>query len=243
MKLFEPIQISNMKLKNRIVMAAMGVGTYVLANPSKQNRVFNYYAERARGGAGSLILGAVPPSYFVATRDLGQDVDVPAFIRAVSRLVEQVNRAGAKMGIQLWRNNVYPSGSPMAVEKDWVAPSARVEPDVQKMRYGLAGQSIRELTVDEIESIIDVFGEAAKGADKDIIACESCNMNCWGYAKGSDFAANPKLDPWSSNPRPLSRNQLGGEPNFIHIIGLEREPSVIPTGRLDGQKGYRFFEF
>ncbi|GAG22134.1 unnamed protein product, partial [marine sediment metagenome] len=48
-KLFEPIKVGKLDLKNRIVMPAMMVG--LGANDMVTDRFKDFYAERARGGA------------------------------------------------------------------------------------------------------------------------------------------------------------------------------------------------
>lgn len=161
MKLFEPITIRGMELKNRIVMAAMGIGTFALTNEDNKERVIDYYGERAKGGAGGIILGAAVASYFLPSTDLGQPVDVPRYIEAVGHLVDEVHKCGAKMGIQLFHANQYPSGSPVARGPEWVAPSPKVEPTLYGLTYVPPGQVMRELTVKEIESIIAAFAAAA----------------------------------------------------------------------------------
>lgn len=60
MQLFESVQIGTMRLKNRIVLAPMGTTT-------DQSCAFNaydlaYYEERAKGGAGLIMTGAVSVS-------------------------------------------------------------------------------------------------------------------------------------------------------------------------------------
>jgi 2,4-dienoyl-CoA reductase-like NADH-dependent reductase (Old Yellow Enzyme family) len=53
-KLFFPVNIRNLSIKNRIALAPMDVG---MINPdgSLTERVVDYYEERARGGAGLII--------------------------------------------------------------------------------------------------------------------------------------------------------------------------------------------
>ena len=54
-KLFEPGKIGTLELKNRIVMPAMGCSlAEVTGEPGP--RMIKYYADRARGGAGMIIL-------------------------------------------------------------------------------------------------------------------------------------------------------------------------------------------
>lgn len=50
--LFEPIRIGSMDLKNRMVMAPMGTG-FVSEDGTVNNKMINYFSERAKGGTGS----------------------------------------------------------------------------------------------------------------------------------------------------------------------------------------------
>ena len=59
-KLFEPIQIGSMTLKNRIVMAPMGTTTDT--TNAFNMRDVKYYGERAKGGCGLVLTGAVVAS-------------------------------------------------------------------------------------------------------------------------------------------------------------------------------------
>ena len=58
-KLFEPINIGKVELQNRIAMAPMAIGVG-FKNPdgSLTQRAIDYFAERAKGGAGLIIMGA-----------------------------------------------------------------------------------------------------------------------------------------------------------------------------------------
>ena len=60
-KLFEPIKVGEMELKNRIVMPAMAVG--LGANDMVTDRFKDFYAERACGGVAVVVIGLAPPIY------------------------------------------------------------------------------------------------------------------------------------------------------------------------------------
>jgi|GEM_PF-4654198 len=49
--LFTPVKIGNMEVKNRIVMLPMTTG-YPEADETVGDRFINFFAERAKGGAG-----------------------------------------------------------------------------------------------------------------------------------------------------------------------------------------------
>lgn len=52
MKLFEPGKIGKLDVKNRIVMAPMGVGGMALSDGTLSHRGIRYYTARAQGGRG-----------------------------------------------------------------------------------------------------------------------------------------------------------------------------------------------
>jgi len=165
MKVFEPFKIRGLQFKNRIMMAAMAIGTLSLGNDNKRQHVINYYAERAKGGVSSMIIGGVGVNYLNPEENLGQNIPPTRYIEAMTRLVEGVHQNGAKFGVQIWHTNQYPSGAwgrPLTPQ-DWVAPSPRTE---NSLHYIPEGAELRELTIAEIEAIIDRFARAAAQVKK-----------------------------------------------------------------------------
>ncbi|MGL6107793.1 oxidoreductase [Romboutsia sp.] len=61
--LFEPIYINDLKLKNRIVMGPMGNISFCDNSGKPNNKLIEYYLERAKGGTGLIISGMVPTNY------------------------------------------------------------------------------------------------------------------------------------------------------------------------------------
>lgn len=58
MHMFEPCKIGRLSLKNRVVMAPMGISGLAEADGSLSNRAIDYYVARAKGGVGLIIAGA-----------------------------------------------------------------------------------------------------------------------------------------------------------------------------------------
>lgn len=146
MKLFEPITIRGMTLKNRIIMPAMQVS---LGFRSSQAQA--YFSERARGGVAAIITPATSVDSFIFDEAWGRVGAAARFISGARLLVDAVHEAGAKVGIQLWHGNYLPQGIGMMDGRGQpVAPSPREE--------------MRELTVAEIHSIALKFALAAVGA-------------------------------------------------------------------------------
>ena len=57
--LFQPIQIGKLELKNRIVMLAMTTG-YGESDETVSDRLVSFFTERAKGGAGLIIVPFSP---------------------------------------------------------------------------------------------------------------------------------------------------------------------------------------
>ncbi|MDP2662816.1 MAG: NADH:flavin oxidoreductase, partial [Dehalococcoidia bacterium] len=55
-KLFEPIQIGSMSLKNRIILSGINVN-YAAEDGTVTKRLKDFYVERAKGGAGMVQTG------------------------------------------------------------------------------------------------------------------------------------------------------------------------------------------
>jgi len=146
MKLFEPIAIRGMTLKNRVIMPPMQVSLGF-----RSARAQAYFAERARGGVAAIITPATSVDSFIFDDAWGRAGGAARFINGAGLLVKAVHGAGAKVGIQLWHGNYLPQGIGMADTRGQpVAPSPT--------------KGMRELTVDEIHSIVLRFALAAVGA-------------------------------------------------------------------------------
>lgn len=156
-KLFEPIQIGNVEIKNRIAMVPMANLGLVTPEGSWTKRAIDYYIERAKGGTGLIITGAVKveneieklkmPSFPCITTNPVQ------FIATASELVEHVHAFGAKIFIQITLG-LGRSGAPGFLDGEPVAPSAIPN-------YWDPSVTCRELTTKEVERMVKRFGEAA----------------------------------------------------------------------------------
>ena len=102
--LFSPLQINQMHLRNRIVMPAMHLNYTPGGKVSDQ--LVAFYAERAQGGAGLLIVGGCVINdlaggpIFVSIKD---DADIPG----LARLAEAAHEHGAAIGVQLYMAGAY----------------------------------------------------------------------------------------------------------------------------------------
>ncbi len=151
-RLFQPIDIRGLTLKNRIVMPPMGTRypTYAGVATPKLTR---YYLERARGGVGLIIVqfATVSPEGVSSLYPLG--IWDGSFVPALRELVAQLHGAGARVAIQL--AHAGGSANSAFTRRPVVAPSA-----VPAM-----GREVpRELTREGIDRLVDAFAAAARRA-------------------------------------------------------------------------------
>lgn len=161
-KLFAPITIGKVKVKNRIAMAPMGAFGLISDDGSYNQRAIDYYAERAKGGTGLLITSitkvendidsTVMPAFPCAT------TNPIKFIETSTELTERVHAYGAKIFLQLTAG-FGRSGAPVLMAKQPVSASAIPN-------YWDPSVTCRALTTEEVETIVRKFGEAAGIARK-----------------------------------------------------------------------------
>ena len=148
MKLFQPLTIRNMTLKNRLVLPAMQLGLGV-----KSRRATSFYMERARGGAGAIITAATSVDLLNEDEPWGRPGSVEKFTEVMQSFTAEIRKTGARTGIQIWHGNQFPAGHGGDVEGvPRVAPSAN--------------DTCREISIAEIQIIIQRFAAAASQAKK-----------------------------------------------------------------------------
>ena len=149
-KLFEPGIIGKMSVKNRIVMAPMATN-FAGASGEVNDRLVKYYAERARGGVGLVIVENStikhPEGKCVACQ---LRIDGDKYIPGYQELAEAVHLYGAKIFQQIVHagRQVH---DPEGVQA--VAPSP--------IPCGFVQIPVRELNTDEIQDLIERFADAA----------------------------------------------------------------------------------
>lgn len=151
-RLFEPIQINSMKIKNRWAMAAMGTGLCVGIDGFVSQRVKDYYEARAKGGVGLIIIETVMIDWETGRNtDSVMSIDDDRFIPGQAELVKAVQKHGAKVAIQLLH-----AGNEARIPGQKLAPSAIPH------RTGTP----QELTKDEIRWLVSRYADAAERAKR-----------------------------------------------------------------------------
>ncbi|NMH68721.1 NADPH dehydrogenase NamA [Bacillus sp. RO3] len=152
-KLFEPYNLRNVELKNRIVMAPMCMYSSHNEDGKVENWHRTHYTSRAVGGVGLIIqeATAVTPQGRISPQDLGIWNDEQ--IEGLKELVGLIKEQGAKTGIQLAH-----AGRKAVLEGDILAPSAIPFNDDMKIPL--------EMTKNDIQQTITAFIQGAERARK-----------------------------------------------------------------------------
>jgi len=154
-KLFEPLSIGEMRLRNRIVMPPM-VSSFGSSDGRVTEQAVGYYEQRAKGGVGLIIVEATCVDSPIGKLSPYQLViDDDKFIPGLSDLARAIQEHGAKAAIQLHHAGGNTSSAVTGLQP--VAPSAVPFPDKELSR---------ELTLEEISEIIQCFARAAGRAKK-----------------------------------------------------------------------------
>jgi len=151
MKLFSPITIKQMTLKNRIVMSPMCM--YSCQDESGQVNSWHrtHYTSRAVGQVGLIIVEAtaVTKQGRISVHDLGIWSD--EHIAGLKELVDLVHEHDAKIGIQIAH-----AGRKSTDHGDIIAPSA--------IRFDDSYKLPQEMTTEQIHETVQAFQDGARRA-------------------------------------------------------------------------------
>jgi NADPH2 dehydrogenase len=145
-----PFTFKGLSLKNRIVMAPMCQYSVDAEDGTPNDWHFVHYVSRAIGGTGLIIVEMtdVDPDGRITNRDLGlwSDHQIPAY----QRIVSEVHKYGAKIGIQLAHAG--------RKAEDSAQPVGASDIPVEQIK------APRALTTEEVKVTVNQFKEAARRA-------------------------------------------------------------------------------
>ena len=162
-KLFEPIQLGNITVKNRIFMPP--VSTNLCDHGYITDALVDHYATRAKGGVGLIIteVTVVEPIYTYLPGDISIADD--SYIEGWKKLADAIHQYDAKILPQLFHPAfmAYPlPGTPQLIAPSTVGPYYAKEPP-------------RPVTIEELQVIIKQFGQAARRAQ--IAGCDGVEVH------------------------------------------------------------------
>ena len=148
--LFESIRINTLKIKNRINMPAMHLN--MARNYEVTDQLVDFYAERARGGAGMITVGyATVDDLSGGPKNIGAHDDT--FLPGLTRLAAAITENGARAAVQLNHGGRQMPSMFLGGKKP-VAPSA--------LPCKLTRETPRALEREEIQQIVKHFARAAR---------------------------------------------------------------------------------
>jgi len=219
-RLFEPLSISRMRIPNRIVMPAMAL--FYADQYSFTKRLKAFYRERARGGAGLIIMGPaaidkVGSNPFMAGLfDDSHGAPIREFVREIR------GESDTKLGFQLNHLGRYASSEITGVTP--IAPSAVASP--------VTGEVPREMGTDDIERVHDAFvGAALRAKEAGIDYVEI--IAAGGYLIGEFLspATNQRTDQYGGSPEKRMRFGLEVIEKVRRALGKDFALGVRVSGQ------------
>lgn len=190
--LLSPGRIGNVELRNKTVMAAMGMSQ--AENGFVNKAVLNHYSERAKGGVGAIIVEVTCVDSPLGLNTKGMLViDDDKYIPGMTQLADVIHEGGAKAFLQI--SHTGRGARRKIIGEQPVGPSAVAMPYSYMM--GLANETPRALTIDEIKAIEEKYAQAALRAKK--AGFDGVEIHAVGYYLGQQFlskTANIRTDEY-----------------------------------------------
>ena len=153
--LFSPVHIGEIEIKNRVIMPAM-ILNYHINGYELAEEWYEFYARGARGGAGLICCGATYTEMAGKQDEHQLGADTDEWLPALTRIADTIRENGAKSCLQLNHAGRYSWKS--------VTGSHPVAPSPIYTHYTKLVP--RELSIEEIEVVINNFANAALRAKK-----------------------------------------------------------------------------
>jgi len=155
-KLFEPLKISNIMISNRIVMPAMHLN--LANNGFITKKLTDFYVERAKGGAGLLVIGGCYVDIYGKGLPSMIAVDDDKYLPKLTEFTEIIHNANedVKICCQLYHGGAY--AFPQIIGRTPIAPSA--------VYSKFSKTTPKEMTIEDIKREQQAFVSATERAKK-----------------------------------------------------------------------------
>lgn len=166
-RLFSPITIRSMELRNRIMMPAMH--HLYTDNGYCTPRFTEYYKQRALGGAGLIIVGSCRFDAYGA-KEHSMSLASDDTIAGWKEFTDTIHETGAKVGVQLYHAGRYMPKADVPCKKDALSPS--------ETYCVYTKETAPQMSTEQIQEVIRAYAEGAKravraGFDAVEISCNS----------------------------------------------------------------------
>ena len=152
MKLFEPIKIGNVELKNRVIMAPMENGMAEVGTGEVTDRIIAFFEERAQHNIAMIMPGSIG----VSPEGRGLPTQLSLFdekqVAGHKRLVDAIHSKGSLVAAQLYHAGRQASEAITGL--DPLAPSA--------IPCGILQNHPKEITHEQMDRIKEQFRQAAR---------------------------------------------------------------------------------
>jgi 2,4-dienoyl-CoA reductase (NADPH2) len=212
-RLFEPIAIGTLEIKNRIVMPAMHMN--MCRDFQVSDRLIGFYRERAEGGAGLIVVGyATVDEYSGGPTNIGchRDDQLPG----LTQLATAIREGGARAAIQLNHAGRYNPSF-------FLGGSQPVAPSPIPSR--LTRETPRELSEEEIIAIIGRFAEAA-------VRAREAGFDAIEILAGTGYLISSFLSPLTNARQDRWGGDLGNRMRFgCEVVTAVRDclGSAVPV--------------
>ncbi|KPJ52765.1 MAG: hypothetical protein AMJ37_02320 [Dehalococcoidia bacterium DG_18] len=182
-KIFEPITIGTMELKNRIV-ALPTVMSYADREGYPTHQMIETYRKKAEGGAGLIIVEATymrpDGSCFFGMQGIYTDKMLPY----LNDIVEAIHEMGSKACIQIMHGGR--QANPRVTKQPLVAPSKHYNPIVP----GPAGEA-RSMSKEEVNQMLDQYVES-------VALAKEARFDCVELHCTHGFLINQFMSPYTN---------------------------------------------
>lgn len=222
-KLFSPLEVGSLKLRNRVGMAPMSMD-YEAADGTVPKRLADIFVRRAEGGTGFVVIDAVTVDskyqYMGNTTCLDSDDLVPQFKEFANR----VSAAGSTLIPQI----IHPG-------PESICGFRHIPPMGPSVNVNANCHVSRPISIDEIHTVIKQYGDAARRAEE--AGCGGIFLHCaHAYMLPGAFLSplrNKRMDEYGGGLdnrarfmleiiEEVRRNVSPDFPIFLRISGDER---------------------
>jgi 2,4-dienoyl-CoA reductase-like NADH-dependent reductase (Old Yellow Enzyme family)/thioredoxin reductase len=227
-KLFQPIAINSLQLKNRIFLPCLDPG-FAGAGGEVNQRLMAYFTRRAKGGVAFIMVGPAVFDPVGVGGTFEYRIYREGILKGLACLVDAIHRYGVPVGLQL--HHAGRQANPLLIEGSAVAPSAIPCP-VRKT-------TPRALTIPEIEGIVNQYGiYARKVKEIGFDAVEIHGSHGYLIAEFLSPFANSRTDQYGESLanrtrfaqeviREVRRSVGNRFPVFFRIAGEEHVPGGL----------------
>lgn len=223
-KLFTASQIGSLTIPNRLVRSATAESMADDGHPT--SKMIALYQQLVKGGVGLIISGHMNVHPSGKAHPLMAGIYDDSHIPGLTELVEAVHQDGGIVAVQINHAGMYAKGEEIT---ETIAPSMLIDSMIRR--------TPREITLEEIDIMIDSFGQAARRAKEsgfDAVQVHAAH----GYLVGQFLSplVNKREDIWGGNFNNRMRFLREVTSAVRSEVGKDY-PLLIKLGMMDGLEG------